>query len=94
MDNATNPLHKEPKFNAKDNVRTFPTYLEHEELSWLLCKYHWYKEHRRNKEDNNCFPVTIPGTPNDKPYLATETEGYLVYLWYENLGKQEPLRRN
>jgi hypothetical protein len=89
MDNATNPLHKEPKFNAKDDVRTFPTHSEHEELSWLSCKYHWCKEHRRNKEDNDCFPVTIPGTPNDKPYLATETEGYLVHLWYENLGVAE-----
>ncbi|SCO87530.1 uncharacterized protein FRV6_11657 [Fusarium oxysporum] len=74
IDNATNPHHKEPKFNVKDD---------------LSCKYHWCKEHRRNKEDNNCFPVTIPGTPNDKPYLATETEGYLVHLWYENLGVAE-----
>ncbi|KAI8402590.1 hypothetical protein FOFC_17905 [Fusarium oxysporum] len=89
MDNATNPLHKEPKFNVKDDVRTFPTHPEHEELSWLSCKYHWCKEHRRNKEDNDCFPVTISGTPNDKPYLATETEGYLVHLWYENLGVAE-----
>jgi hypothetical protein len=89
MDNATNPLHKEPKFNVKDDVRTFPTHPEHEELSWLSCKYHWCKEHRQNKEDNDCFPVTIPGTPNDKPYLATETEGYLVHLWYENLGVAE-----
>jgi hypothetical protein len=89
MDNATNPLHKEPKFNVKDDVRTFPTHSEHEELSWLSCKYHWCKEHRQNKEDNDCFLVTIPGTPNDKPYLATETEGYLVHLWYENLGVAE-----
>ncbi|KAL9572139.1 hypothetical protein ACKAV7_003717 [Fusarium commune] len=89
MDNATNPHHKEPKFNIKDDVRTFPTHSEHEELSWLSCKYHWCKEHRQNKEDNDCFPVTIPGTPNDKPYLATETEGYLVHLWHENLGVAE-----
>ncbi|KAH7461789.1 hypothetical protein FOMA001_g18899 [Fusarium oxysporum f. sp. matthiolae] len=89
MDNATNPLHKEPKFNVKDDVRTLPTHPEHEELSWLSCKYHWCKEHRRNKEDNDCFPVAIPGTPNDKPYLAAETEGYLVHLWYENLGVAE-----
>lgn len=46
MNNATNPHHKEPKFNAKDDVRTFPTHSEHEELSWLSCKYHWCKEHR------------------------------------------------
>ena len=89
MDNAINPLHKEPKFNIKDDVRTFPTHSEHEKLSWLSCKYHWCKEHRQNKEDNDCFPVTTPGTPNDKPYLATETEGYLVHLWYENLGVAE-----
>ncbi|SCO87756.1 uncharacterized protein FRV6_11883 [Fusarium oxysporum] len=89
MDTATNPHHKEPKFNIKDNIRTFLTHSEHEELLWLSCKYHWCKEHRRNKEDNNCFPVMIPGTPNDKPYLATETEGYLVYLWYKNLGVAE-----
>ncbi|KAH7471513.1 hypothetical protein FOMA001_g13026 [Fusarium oxysporum f. sp. matthiolae] len=89
MDNATNPLHKEPKFNVKDDVRTFPTHAGHEELSWLSCKYHWCKEHRQNKEDNDCFPIMIPGTPNDKPYLKTETEGYLVHLWYENLGVTE-----
>jgi hypothetical protein len=29
--------------------------------------------------------MTIPSTPNNKPYLATETEGYLIHLWYENL---------
>ncbi|SCO87742.1 uncharacterized protein FRV6_11869 [Fusarium oxysporum] len=80
IDTATNLHHKEPKFNIKDNIRTFLTHLEHEELSWLSCKYHWCKEHRQNKEDNDCFPVMIPGTPNDKPYLATETEGYLEPL--------------
>ncbi|KAF9779915.1 hypothetical protein IL306_001174 [Fusarium sp. DS 682] len=40
-------------------------------------------------DDNDCFPVMIPGTPNDKPYLKIETEGYLVHLWYENLGVAE-----
>ncbi|KAF4439736.1 hypothetical protein F53441_12505 [Fusarium austroafricanum] len=33
------------------------------------------------KKDNDCFPVTIPSTPNDRPYLAKETEGYEVHSW-------------
>lgn len=53
---------------------------EYKELLWLSYKYHWCKEYRRNKEDNNYFPIAIPGMLNDKPYLVTETEGYLVYL--------------
>ncbi|KAG7419477.1 hypothetical protein Forpe1208_v003480 [Fusarium oxysporum f. sp. rapae] len=89
MSDATNPLHKEPKFDPKDDLRTFPTHPGHKELSWVSCKYHWCGMHKQDKEDNDCFPVMIPGTPNDEPYLKEEVEGYLAYLWYENLGVVE-----
>jgi hypothetical protein len=61
----------------------------HEEISWVSCKYHWCEKHEQDKRDNDCFPVAIPGTPNDRPYRAEETEGYETYKWYENLGVAE-----
>ncbi|KAL9570381.1 hypothetical protein ACKAV7_005460 [Fusarium commune] len=86
---AMNPLHKEEKFNKQDDIRTLPTHEEHAEVSWVSCKAHWCKIHEQAKLDNDCFPVTIPGTPNDRPYLKNETEGYLVHLWHDNLGVAE-----
>jgi hypothetical protein len=83
---AMNPLHREQKFNENDDVRTLPTNPNHKDISWVSCKYHWCENHRQNKEDNDCFPVTIPGTPNDNPYHEWETHGYSVYHWHENLG--------
>jgi hypothetical protein len=86
---ALNPLHKEPKYDARDDVRTSPTHPQHLEIAWVSCKNHWCQSHLQDKEDNDCFPVTIPGTPNDKPYLKEETEGYTMNRWYENLGVAE-----
>ncbi|KAF6527467.1 hypothetical protein HZS61_010511 [Fusarium oxysporum f. sp. conglutinans] len=83
---AMNPLHREQKFNKDDDVRTLPTNPNHKDISWVSCKYHWCEHHRQSKEDNDCFPVTIPGTPNDNPYHEWETYGYSVYHWHENLG--------
>jgi hypothetical protein len=86
---ALNPLHKEPKYDARDDVRTSPTHPQHLEIAWASCKSHWCQLHQQSKEDNDCFPVTIPGTPNDKPYLTEEIEGYTMNRWYENLGVAE-----
>ncbi|KAK2675221.1 hypothetical protein RAB80_010205 [Fusarium oxysporum f. sp. vasinfectum] len=83
---AMNPLHREQQFNKNDDVRTLPTNPNHKDISWVSCKYHWCEHHRQSKEDNDCFPVTIPGTPNDSPYHEWETHGYSVYHWHENLG--------
>ncbi|KAL9575839.1 hypothetical protein ACKAV7_000002 [Fusarium commune] len=84
-----NPLHKEEKFDEQDDVRTLPTYEGYAEVSWVSCNSHWCKTHKQAKLDNDCFPVTIPGIPNDRPYLKNETEGYLVHLWHDNLGVAE-----
>ena len=89
MAEAMNPLHKEPKFDTRADVRTFPTHEQHNEVSWVSCKYHWCKTHLEPKKDNDCFPVTIPGAPNDKPYSPVETMGYLAHDWYESLGVVE-----
>jgi hypothetical protein len=89
MAEAMNPHHKEPKFDDRDDVRTLPTNDKHDEISWVSCKYHWCKTHLEAKKDNDCFPVTIPGTPNDKPYTPEETMGYLAHTWYENIGVAE-----
>jgi hypothetical protein len=89
MAEAMNPHHKEPKFDTRDDIRTLPTNPGHDEISWASCRYHWCKLHFEDKKDNDCFPVTIPGTPNDKPYLPEEIMGYLVHSWYETLGIAE-----
>jgi hypothetical protein len=83
---AMNPLHREQKFNKDDDVRTLPTNPNHRDISWVSCKYHWCEHHRQSKEDNDCFPVTIPGTPNNNPYHEWETYGYSAHHWHENLG--------
>lgn len=86
---ALNPLHPEPRFDTQDDVRTMPTHPQHGEIAWVSCKNHWCEQHRLDKMDNDCFPITIPGTPNDRPYLTREIEGYSVYLWYDYLGVAE-----
>ncbi|EXL40782.1 hypothetical protein FOCG_16726 [Fusarium oxysporum f. sp. radicis-lycopersici 26381] len=86
---ATNPLHKEEKYDQQDDVRTLPTHEQHKQISWISCKYHWCDTHKQEKLDNDCFPITIPGTPNDKPYLKEEAEGYVPFIWHNNLGVLE-----
>lgn len=86
---ATNPLLKEPKYDTRDDIRTLPTHPQHQEIAWISCRYHWCKAHKQDKEDNDCFPIEIPNTPNDKPYSREETKGYMVDHWYENLGVAE-----
>lgn len=86
---AMNPLHKEEKYDQRDDVRTLPTHEQHKHISWISCKYHWCDTHKQEKLDNDCFPITIPGTPNDKPYLREETEGYVAFIWHNNLGVLE-----
>lgn len=86
---VVNPRLREPKFDVRDDVRTLPTHPQHDEIAWMSCRYHWCEMHLEAKKDNDCFPVTIPGTPNDKPYSAEEAIGYLTHLWYENLGVAE-----
>jgi hypothetical protein len=86
---ALNPLHKEPMFDTRDDVRTMPTHPQHNEIAWVSCKNHWCEQHKLDKMDNDCFPITITGTPNDRPYLTHEIEGYSVYLWYDYLGVAE-----
>lgn len=86
---ATNPLHKEEKYDQQDDVRTLPTHEQHKQISWISCKYHWCDTHEQEKLDNDCFPITIPGTTNDKPYLKEETEGYVPFVWHNNLGVLE-----
>jgi hypothetical protein len=89
MAEALNPHHKEPKFNTRDSAKTMPTHPEHDNIAWVSCRYHWCELHMETKKDNDCFPVAIPGTPNDKPYSPEEVRGYLTHSWYENLGVAE-----
>ena len=83
---AENPRHPETPFNPQDDVRTYPTHKEHASVSWMSCQHHWCEEHRKEKQEQDCFPVALPHQPNNKPYLWYETEGYQVFHWYESIG--------
>ena len=89
MTEVMNLYHKEPKFDTRDDIRTFPIHGQYDKISWVLCKYHWCKVYLEAKKDNDCFPVTILGTPNNRPYLPEEMKGYLAYMWYKALGVVE-----
>ncbi|KAJ3530145.1 hypothetical protein NM208_g9457 [Fusarium decemcellulare] len=85
-DLAENPRHPELPFNPKDDVRTYPTHPEHDQISWMSCQTHSCKIHLQEKQAQDCFPVSLPAQPNNKPYSRQETLGYKVWHWYDSIG--------
>ncbi|KAJ3529051.1 hypothetical protein NM208_g9929 [Fusarium decemcellulare] len=83
---AENPRHPEPPFHSGDDVRTYPTHPEHDQISWMSCQTHFCETHLREKQGQDCFPIPLPAQPNNKPYSRQETLGYKVWHWYDSIG--------
>ena len=55
----------------------------------MSCRYHRCELHKREKVDNDCFPVALPRNPNNRPYEVQDVIGYVLHHWYESLGVAE-----